>query len=373
MQTLTRIQDWIFGKKEPVFYRLSHVFNFRRPFPLMKLLHFYSKTDYDVYVPRFSKPFYEWRNEVQHQLQRQIQALAHLQSCIEYNMKPPARLWDWDTPFPNFKLEVKRSQIKEAGQGLYLGEGTVSRGQVIAFQPGLSYFKVPQGYIDQYGLNLRWSRGARDYLVTMEREIWVDGNPRSQVVLNALKNNIFALGHFINHPTISLSPNVIPVFFDWGPELVSNVDDQHMKPYIHGLQTSRINLDQFVCNEFGWEFIKAESEWIPGCAYVALRDIQPGEEIFADYEWEYNIDSIMYSKPSDITLDWPWYTVVDQAKIDALIEPFLSKENFDKLCASSMLIDQEKVPRELPKPTDTQNAKTPTLTKTPALSKTVVS
>ena len=71
-----------------------------------------------------------------------------------------------------------------------------------------------------------------------------------------------------------------------------------------------------------------ESEWIPGAVFVALRDIEEGEEIFYDYEWEHNINFIQYSQRGDILIDWPWYQTVPQETVDVLIEPWLSYRDF---------------------------------------------
>ncbi len=81
-------------------------------------------------------------------------------------------------------------------------------------------------------------------------------------------------------------------------------------------------------NEFAWEFARMESEWIPGAVFVALRDIEEGEEIFYDYEWEHNINFIQYSQRGDILIDWPWYQTVPQETIDPIIEPWLSYRDF---------------------------------------------
>ena len=62
-----------------------------------------------------------------------------------------------------------------------------------------------------------------------------------------------------------------------------------------------------------------ESEWVPGAVFIALRDIEEGEEIFYDYEWEYNITNIKYAYREDVTFDWPWYQVVPQQYIDQYI------------------------------------------------------
>ena len=87
-------------------------------------------------------------------------------------------------------------------------------------------------------------------------------------------------------------------------------------------------MERFVPNEFAWEFARNESEWIPGAVFVAIRDIECGEEIFYDYEWEHNINFIQYAQRGDILIDWPWYQTVDQKVIDPLIEPWLSYRDF---------------------------------------------
>ena len=98
--------------------------------------------------------------------------------------------------------------------------------------------------------------------------------------------------------------------------------------FIHFEGQKKINLERFVPNEFAWEFARMESEWIPGAVMIALRDIEEGEEIFYDYEWESNINYIQYSQRGDILIDWPWYETVPQHDIEPLIEPWLSYRDF---------------------------------------------
>ena len=72
-------------------------------------------------------------------------------------------------------------------------KGRVRAGQVICCYPGLSYFYVCQGYIDQYGLNLRWPRGARDHILTLEGQVWIDANPRISIVTHSQKNHMWVI------------------------------------------------------------------------------------------------------------------------------------------------------------------------------------
>ena len=95
------------------------------------------------------------------------------------------------------------------------------QGQVVCVYPGLSYFYVCQGYIDQYGLNLRWPRGARDHILSMEGQIWIDANPRLSIVSHTQRNHMWAKGHYINHPTQGFTPNLVPALFDYGPDFVT--------------------------------------------------------------------------------------------------------------------------------------------------------
>mmetsp|Transcript_34277 Transcript_34277/g.55815 ORF Transcript_34277/g.55815 Transcript_34277/m.55815 type:complete len:451 (-) Transcript_34277:226-1578(-) len=319
---MQRVKNYIFGKPEPISYRISQTITLKRPYPLLKLLHTYSENSIEP-RRRETDPFYHWRATIHQELRTQVQNLALLEAYYKHHEPIPT-----ETPegleMPQFRLDVRPSQIRGAGKGLYLTQGKARTGQVICCYPGLSYFYVKQGYIDQYGLNLRWSRGLRDHLLTLEGQIWIDANPRLSIVTHTQTNHMWAKGQFINHPTHGFTPNVVPVVFDWGPDFVSE-SSPIFKQY---LGQKRINLERFVPNEFAWEFARMESEWIPGAVFVALRDIEEGEEIFYDYEWEHNINYVQYSQRGDILIDWPWYQTVPQSTVDVLIEPWLSYRDF---------------------------------------------
>ena len=351
-------KKFVYGKPEEIAYRLSHVFQIRRPFPLLQLITKYSN-DRIPPIPTNEDPYFFWRELLHEQITIQLQNLGLLEAYYKYNDRIPD-----ETPeglkHPKFILDIGPSQIRGSGKGLYIKaydnndptcfyyendsirDNTVNeykstliksdnsdkiiakRGQIICLYPGLSYFNVHQGYIDQHGLNLRFPRGSRDYILTLESSIWIDGNPRSGIVNNAMKHQIWARGHYINHPTFQFEPNILPVLYDFGPDFVENGSTK----YKQFLRDKKINLEKFVCTEFGWEFAKAESEYLPTGVFIALRDIKNNEELFFDYEWEYNINHIYYAFEHDIHIDWPWYQTVEQSKIDKLIQPFMTQEKF---------------------------------------------
>ena len=165
--------------------------------------------------------FFHMRHVGQSELRTQLQNLALLESYYKYNQGIIPDKTPEGIQHPKFRLDVRQSQIPGAGKGLFIKGGKIKKGQVICTYPGLCYIKVPQGKIDQYGLNLRWPRGQRDYIITLENEIWIDGTPRLSVVSNATKSNIWARGHLINHPTKGFKPNCVQCVFDFGPEFVS--------------------------------------------------------------------------------------------------------------------------------------------------------
>merc|ERR1712129_462853 len=149
---------------------------------------------------------------------------------------------------PRHRLDVAPSTIRGAGKGLFVRGGGVRAGSVICSYPGLSYFTVCQGYIDQYGLNLRWPRGARDHILTLEGQVWIDANPRLSMVE---QRSMWAKGHYANHPTQGLAPNCVASVFDYGPDFVSSADPN--SPFRRALGDKKINLERFVPNEFAWE------------------------------------------------------------------------------------------------------------------------
>ena len=216
---MRRIKDYLFGKPEDIAYRISQVLTLKRPYPLLRLLQSYSGNETEA-RKKNTDPFYHWRATIHEEIRIQLQNLALLESYYKHHERIPEETPE-GLPHPIFKLDIKTSQIRSAGKGLFVSSGNIRKGQVICCYPGLSYFWVSQGYIDQYGLNLRWPRGARDYILTLEGQIWIDANPRLSVVSHSKQNHIWAKGQYINHPTQGFVPNVVPVIFDYGPDFVS--------------------------------------------------------------------------------------------------------------------------------------------------------
>ena len=121
MTLFPRLKNYLFGKPQSISYRISQVLTLKRPYPLLKLLMEYSQNDIET-RRRDTDPFYHWRATIHQEIRVQMQNLALLESYYKYNESIPTQTPE-GLEFPKFKLDVRPSQIRGAGKGLFLSHG----------------------------------------------------------------------------------------------------------------------------------------------------------------------------------------------------------------------------------------------------------
>lgn len=116
-----RVKNYLFGKPEAIQYRISQVLTLKRPYPLIKLLLAYSGNELEL-RRRDTDPFFHWRASIHQEIRIQLQNLALLESYYKHHEAIPA-----ETPegleMPKFRLDVRPSQIRGAGKGLFVSQG----------------------------------------------------------------------------------------------------------------------------------------------------------------------------------------------------------------------------------------------------------
>ena len=126
-----RVKNYLFGKPEAIQYRISQVLTLKRPYPLIKLLLAYSGNELEL-RRRDTDPFFHWRASIHQEIRIQLQNLALLESYYKHHESIPT-----ETPegleMPKFRLDVRPSQIRGAGKGLFVSQGICPRLSILRF------------------------------------------------------------------------------------------------------------------------------------------------------------------------------------------------------------------------------------------------
>lgn len=131
-----------------------------------------------------------------------------------------------------YGVSVKPSQIKKAGQGVFLA-GSISAGTVVAFYPGKVYLLEhlkQQKYIEHLSGN-EYARARFDQIIVNAKscgKIFRNPGIKSQGGTGET-TNVFAVGHKVNHPLPKISPNVIACPFNF-PN-AGKIRQAHNRPY----------------------------------------------------------------------------------------------------------------------------------------------
>ncbi|OQR92475.1 hypothetical protein ACHHYP_03675 [Achlya hypogyna] len=174
-----------------------------------------------------------------------------------------------------FSLRVSESSIAGAGDGLFL-DGTAVAGTLVALYPGTVYLSehYRKKYFDVVSNN-PYARARFDGAI-------IDARHEAIPHVNHL-----GLAQKVNHPPKGLSPNVLPVAFDFpSTEPFTSADFAKYIPNRYVEEPSRFAL-------FGRRGL------VPGLALVALHDISD-EELLLNYRY-------------NPALPYPeWYSPVDR-------------------------------------------------------------
>jgi len=209
--------------------------------------------------------------------------------------------------------EVAPSTIDhpEAGQGVFM-RGNAPAGKVAALYPGIVYFPFQVQEIQ----DARFRRGDDDP-AAMKRYadlfLMEDGSPNMHITqlydgttINAKegsvsrKANVFAVGHKVNHPPKGLLPNVMLCPFTFTGAMMKSMEEraQDVNDYI---PNKLIDDPQLKTIGMDW-ILSRKDELLRSLAYVAIREIEDGEELFINYRYDPKLDESLLPD---------WYEPVD--------------------------------------------------------------
>jgi hypothetical protein len=212
---------------------------------------------------------------------------------------------------PSFSLHVQTSSIPGSNQGVFIS-GSVAKGTIVALYPGFYYPPLPVcaiGSVDGEislpvtDLKHRLEDGTNEYIIHLNNSGgYLDGSPHLTLTvppIDHVPHNPYAVAHMVNHPSPSNHPNVISLDFLWRDVYAHCLSSQLTRGSDPLPIPSFEEYSKIVPNRFGsgpWyvdsstgEVIMINDGSIPchlaGLAYMALEDLQDGDELFFDYRY----------------------------------------------------------------------------------------
>mmetsp|Transcript_5860 Transcript_5860/g.24619 ORF Transcript_5860/g.24619 Transcript_5860/m.24619 type:complete len:331 (-) Transcript_5860:1474-2466(-) len=198
-----------------------------------------------------------------------------------------------------FLVHRRKSTVENAGWGLFM-EGSVPPGTVIAFVPGTVYAidqiqSIP-GYPNLLRPKLTMSVGLDGTLIDSDDELGMEmytdlewhkkDKPNPYWILQ----NSYASGHFANHPPKNGIHNCCSFSVRFGLEERNFL--KNLLPYVQCRKTRNFNYIRKY-------FLKIDANVIPGIVLVSTTDINDGDEIFRNYQFNPKI-------PKEKVPDWYW-------------------------------------------------------------------
>lgn len=231
--------------------------------------------------------------------------------------------------FPNrtFELVKKQSRIAGAGDGVYITSGSVKKGELITFYPGLFYdisdfgsegwgqgTNVPSRqwfvgnafvlscpylgfYIDGKATGDSATMFRKAHSFALDRGVLCDSSWLNHAEGSSPGGNILGMGSFINHqsgPIANVRWQLVyfPRFTQ--PEVFNNLpnidwNEAFGPMFYQGLVESESNSDgtrrrRRQTRLRYWYENLIQRPLRRTMAIVALRDVHPGEELYADYK-----------------------------------------------------------------------------------------
>jgi hypothetical protein len=205
--------------------------------------------------------------------------------------------------YEGFKVDVRRSNVPNSGDGVFVRGGNVRAGQPVCLYAG-SYYPPPPPYslIASDGstvtpLSLQKHKHEKNQYLLHCNSIggYLDGKDTI-----GMKDSFpFAVAQFVNHPPDGMQPNVCAVDFYWKHALELFCNDSHSS-YSATSVSKDINLLSELANQLNpigggpWYFDPGVEEIVElspnasplvAAAFVALTDIKDGDELFFDYRY----------------------------------------------------------------------------------------
>jgi len=186
-----------------------------------------------------------------------------------------------------YELETKKSTIPNGGNGVFVKQGNILPGTVVAFLPGyvhLTEYASKRQYLDTLlPDNDQMLMGRYDGIVIDSRQI------------DKVPYNPYSLAHLVNHVPLNIDknskPNVLQIAFDFqsDPLDLSDFFPHHLRKYIPNVYakppTFLGTFDRSACMQT--------------VVLLAARHLKEGEELYMDYRLR--IDN---AKPEQIP---EWY------------------------------------------------------------------
>ena len=166
-----------------------------------------------------------------------------------------------------FELEVKPSTVVNAGDGVFVKEGSILPGQVIALFPGhvhLAEFTKRKEHIESL-------LPDDNFMLMMRKDnIIIDSR---QLVHN---RNSYAIAHKVNHPPPSIFPNALQLPFNFSSDPLDISEDVFPHP-----------LRYLVPNRYSKEpsFFGSpdRSAFMHTMLLLSTKHLSVGDEVFMDY------------------------------------------------------------------------------------------
>lgn len=207
----------------------------------------------DQLVPMFSKLEPE-----EDESTKKFNAIPFLGSITNNNTKTSVE----------FQLEVKKSSLPNAGNGLFLkSEASIYPGTAVCLYPGLVH--LSELLKDRDHLNSLLPDDDFMLFVRTDNSL-IDARSRDQV-----PKNPYAFGHMINHCGNDKKPNVVQVSYDFKIDLRSwRSFPQELRKHIP---------NRYVKPLAFFSMLENHSIIMQSAVFLSSRYINPGDELLMDY------------------------------------------------------------------------------------------
>eukprot|EP00177_Eucheuma_denticulatum_P007524 GFKZ01013697.1.p1 GENE.GFKZ01013697.1~~GFKZ01013697.1.p1 ORF type:complete len:310 (+),score=28.51 GFKZ01013697.1:56-985(+) len=211
-----------------------------------------------------------------------VHQLSHLHTAL----RNPSQLHFVLIRSLGFSLCVAASKIPNAGRGVFVKGGSIKRGTLVTLYPGVSY--LPS--------DVRKLSNVNDYFISRYDGVVLDGAADLQLEIEPVDETLadtelehpFALGHLVNHPPPSTTPNVLQFMLDLEVPRVP----QRARPLIpvSNFDSSTSVMERMENIAYRQRVPTAalflgKGEVRRTVALVAMDDLKEGDELYMDYRF----------------------------------------------------------------------------------------